>query len=175
MSRTSVGTAIKKLLNGISGGRRERPTRGVNTAAGPAGPTATSIHIPSCAASETIVVTTGSSVYELLVLRGDCGDVLVRDGKRFVEFCPVLFVGSVRNGSPLERHTIDIGLCMTFYFENLVIVTSPVQSISKHSASAAATECAATHPPGQRDVHALVALNTAPPPAQEATPCPDHL
>jgi hypothetical protein len=29
-------------------------------------------------------------------------------------------------------------------------------------------------PPGQRDVHALVALDTPRPPAQEATSCPDH-
>ena len=144
MSRASVGAAIKKPLNAISGGRRERPTQGVNTPARPAGPTPASIHIPSCAASETIVVRTGASVYELIVLRGDCGEVLVRGGKRFAEFCPVLFVGSVRNGGPVARHTIDIGLCMKFYVENLVIVTSPVQSLSKHSASAATTECAAT-------------------------------
>ena len=36
------------------------------------------IYVDSCAAQETIVITTRSSVYELVVLRGDRGDVLVR-------------------------------------------------------------------------------------------------
>ena len=39
------------------------------------------IHIYSCAELETIVVKTRSSVYELVVLRGDRGDVLLRGGK----------------------------------------------------------------------------------------------
>jgi hypothetical protein len=144
ISRASVGTVIRKLLNAVSGGPRERRTQAVKTAARPAGPTATSIHIPSCAASETIVVKTGSSVYELIVVRADCGEVLVRGGKSFTKFCPALFVGSMRNGSPVERHTVRIGLSMEFYFEDRLLVTSAVQSLSRHSTCAVTTECAAT-------------------------------
>ena len=107
-------------------------------------PSATSIDIASCEAAETVVVKTRSSVYELVVLRGNCGDVLVRGSSRFKRFCPALFVGSIRNDGALERHTIAIGLRMKFYVDNLVIITSPVESLSRHLASAATTECAAT-------------------------------
>jgi hypothetical protein len=95
------------------------------------------IDISSCAAFETIVAKTGSSVYELIVLRGERGKVLVRGGKHFTTFCPVLFVGSMRHGGAIEQHTIEIGLRMKFYFENMVIVTSAVQSLSRRSTTAA--------------------------------------
>ena len=61
-----------------------------------------SIYIDACAAQETIVVTTRSSVYELVVLRGDRGDVLVRGGRHFTEFSPVVFLGSVADDGSLE-------------------------------------------------------------------------
>ena len=54
-----------------------------------------SIHIDSCAELETIVVKTRSSVYELVVLRGDRGDVLLRGGRHFEEFRRVRFLGSI--------------------------------------------------------------------------------
>jgi hypothetical protein len=107
-------------------------------------PSAVSIDVASCAAFETIVAKTGSSVYELLVFRGEHGQVLVRGGKHFTTFCPVLFVGSTRHSGAIERHTIEIGLRMNFYFENMVIVTSAVQSLSRHSTTAATGHCAAT-------------------------------
>ena len=107
-------------------------------------PSTTSIDITSCAASETVLVKTKSSVYELVVLRGNCGEVLVRGGSRFERFCSALFAGSIRNDGALERLTIDIGLRMKFCFDNLVIITSPVESLSRHLASAATTDCNAT-------------------------------
>jgi hypothetical protein len=103
-----------------------------------------SIDVASCAAFETIVAKTGSSVYELIVLRGECGKVLVRGGKHFTTFCRVVFVGSMRHGGAVERHTIGIGLRMKFYFENVVIVTSAVESLSRDSTTAATAYCAAT-------------------------------
>ena len=44
-----------------------------------------SILIDACATQDTIVVTTRSSVYELVVLRGDRGEVRVRGGRHFEE------------------------------------------------------------------------------------------
>jgi len=105
---------------------------------------ATSIHIGSCAACETIVVKTGSSVYELLVLRGECGEILVRGGTHFATFSPVVFVGSMRNGFPVERHVLSIGLRMKFYFDEQVVITSAVREIFRHSTTAAAPDGAAT-------------------------------
>ena len=143
MLRTTVEKIMEKCLNAISGGCHQERSPEV-TATRQAAPTATSIHILSCEPSETIVVKTGSSVYELIVVRGDCGEVLVRGGKHFTKFCSALFAGSMRNGSAVERHTIDIGLRMKFYFENLVIITSAVQSLSRHPGSGDTTEFAAT-------------------------------
>ena len=107
-------------------------------------PSQASIDIDSCAPFETIVVKTRSSVYELIVLRGDFGKVLVRGGEHFAKFCPALFVGSTRDSSPFERRTISIGGRMKFYVENLLIVTSAVQSLCRRSTTDARAHCAAT-------------------------------
>ena len=102
-----------------------------------------SIDLGSCAVQETIVVTTRASVYELIVLRGDEGDVLVRGGSHFTEFHRVLFVGSTADGGSLHPRTIDIGLRMQFICGNRLVTTSSAQSLSRRPASAASTECAA--------------------------------
>jgi hypothetical protein len=94
-----------------------------------------SIHIDSCAVWETIEVNTRSSVYELIVLRGD-GDVLVRGGGHFTEFQRVLFLGSTADGGSIKPRTIDIGLRMCFKCGARVIITSPVQSLSRRLATA---------------------------------------
>jgi hypothetical protein len=101
------------------------------------------IDLGSCTARETIVVNTRASVYELIVLRGDEGDVLVRGGSHFTEFRQVLFVGSTADGGSLHPRTIDIGLRMQFYCGDRLVTTSAVQSIAQRPASAASTECAA--------------------------------
>ena len=96
-------------------------------------PSATSIDLGSCAAFERIVAETGSSVYEVIVLRGEHGTVLVRGGKHFTTFCRVLFAGSTRPSGATERHTIEIGLRMKFCFEEMVVVTSVVRSLCRQS------------------------------------------
>jgi hypothetical protein len=88
------------------------------------------IYVDSCAAQETIVITTRSSVYELVVLRGDRGDVLVRGGRYFTEVTRASFLGSIADDGSAEPHTIDIGLRMKFVVDERFVVTSPVQSLS---------------------------------------------
>jgi hypothetical protein len=104
-------------------------------------PSAASIDLGTCAKFERIVAETGSSVYEVIVLPGEHGAVLVRGGKHFTTFCRVLFAGSMRPSGATERHTIEIGLRMKFYFEDMVIVTSVVQSLSRDSTTAASMLC----------------------------------
>jgi hypothetical protein len=99
-----------------------------------------SIHLDSCAEWETILVHTRSSVYELIVLRGD-GDVLVRGGTHFTDFQRVEFLGSTADDGSLTPRTIDIGLRMIFKFGDRLIITSPVQSLSGRPAPES-TECA---------------------------------
>ena len=101
-------------------------------------PSDMSIDIASCAPRETIVAKTGSSVYELVVLEDGLGRVLVRGGRHFTTFCPVLFLGSPRPRGPIERHTIEVGLRMQFRCESIAIVTSAVQSLSRHPTTAPA-------------------------------------
>jgi hypothetical protein len=103
-----------------------------------------SIDLGSCAVRETIVVKTCASVYELIVLRGDEGAVLVRGGSHFPEFRRVLFVGSTAEGGLLHPRTIDIGLRMQFMCVDQFVITSAVQSFTRHRASAASTERART-------------------------------
>ena len=95
----------------------------------------------SCAGPETIVITTRSSVYELVVLRGDRGDALVRGGSHFIEATPVLFLGSIADDGSMEADTIGIGLRMKFVCDGRCVITSPVQSLSCRSADAAPLEC----------------------------------
>ena len=110
----------------------------------PAMSRAASIHIGSCAPLETIVVRTASSIYELIIRRGDSGDVLVRGGTYFEDFCHVLFLGSMKHDGAVERNTIDVGLRMTFRFDHRIIVTSAVQSVwRRHPASDATATRAA--------------------------------
>ena len=71
-----------------------------------------SIHIDSCAERETLVVTTRSSVYELIVLRGDREDALVPGVRHFAKFRRALFLGSTADGGPFQSLTIDIGFRM---------------------------------------------------------------
>jgi hypothetical protein len=88
-----------------------------------------SICIDACAAQERIVVATCSTVYELVVLQPDRADVLVRGGRYFTEFRRALCLGSISKDGSLERHTIDIGLRMTFAVGEKFIITSPVRRI----------------------------------------------
>jgi len=102
-----------------------------------------SIDLGLCAVRETIVVNTRASVYVLIVLRGDEGDVLVCGGSHFPEFRRVVFVGSTGEGGSLHRRTIDIGLRMQFICGDRLVSTSMVQSVTRRHDGAAATGCAA--------------------------------
>jgi hypothetical protein len=101
-----------------------------------------SIRLDSCSSRETIVVTTRSSVYELVVVDGAQGHFLVRGGTHFPEFRRALFLASTRDDGSVASRTIDIGLRMKFMSGDRSYLTSAVQSICRHSASGASTECA---------------------------------
>jgi hypothetical protein len=94
-----------------------------------------SIDLGSLTPREMIVVNTRASVHELIVLRADEGDVLVRGGSHFSEFRRVLFFGSTADGGSLYRRTIDIGLRMQFICGDRLVTTSAVQSFSRRPGS----------------------------------------
>jgi hypothetical protein len=100
-----------------------------------------SIQIDSCAARETIVVNTLSSVYELIVLRGHQGRILVRGGSHFPKFRRALFLGSTADGVSVEPLSIGVGLRMKFVSGDRFFCTSAVQSIRRRPTGAVSTEC----------------------------------
>ena len=99
---------------------------------------AMAIDLASCSERETLVATTGASVYELIVLRADVGEVLVRGGRHFTEFHQVLFLGSTAAGTSLRARTIDVGLRMKFICGDRLVTTSAVQRLSRRPASPSA-------------------------------------
>lgn len=113
-----------------------------------------SIQIDSCSAKEKIVVTTRSSVYELVILRGDRGFICVRGGRHFPKFRRALFLASTADDGSVAPRTIAIGLRMKFVSGDRSFLTSPVQSMCRRPAGAASTECAEASEPGvARDSH----------------------
>jgi hypothetical protein len=92
------------------------------------------LHLKSCAPSETILVHTRCSVYELIVVRGDRGEVLVRGGKMLPEFRRATFMGSSAGGTALKPNTIDVGLRMEFNFGGEIMVTSVVREVAREDA-----------------------------------------
>jgi hypothetical protein len=96
-----------------------------------------SIAIDACAAQDTIVITTRSSVYQLVVVRGDRGEVLIRGGRHFEQLGAAVFLGSLAGDGSLTPHTITVGLRMTFGVREQCVVTSAVQSYAHHGAGAA--------------------------------------
>jgi len=91
----------------------------------------------SCQPFETIVAHTCTSIYELMVLDGGAGDVLVRGGKKFPEFRRVWFAGSTAGGSALKMNSIDVGLRMEFHTSESVVITSPVVAVARPTPPAA--------------------------------------
>jgi hypothetical protein len=104
--------------------------------------TTAALHLDLCSPFEMIVVTTRRSVYELIVLHGDIGDVLVRGGDKFPEFRRARFVGSTAGGSMLKLRTIGVGLQMEFHLgPRNFVTTSSVKSVTRHTFAPDEVEC----------------------------------
>ena len=72
----------------------------------------------------TLAVRTTNSLYEITVLNGHTGEVLVRGGEFFPVRTPVRLEGSTCGGSILKRHGIYVGLRME-------IIPQPVELVSR--------------------------------------------
>jgi hypothetical protein len=103
---------------------------------------AMSIRIDTLTKQESIVVTTRASVYELTVLRGDRGEVLVRGGSQFPEFRQACLLGSIADDGLFGPRTIGVGLRMKIVSGDVFVLTSPVRSFSRRSTSAVSARCA---------------------------------
>ncbi len=120
-----------------------RPAHVQTLRAGPTSSTPDTIRLDSCSRWEMIVVNTHSSVYELIVLQGKCGDVLARGGKHLPDFRRVTLVGATAGGSALKLNVIDVGFRMELHVDQKILFTSPVRAINRGSAAADVSEAAA--------------------------------
>ena len=78
---------------------------------------------------ESFTVQTDNSRYELTILCGRTGDVLVRGGRFFPEATAARLAGSSLGGSFLKLRGIYIGFRMELHADQKSIITSHVRSI----------------------------------------------
>jgi len=79
---------------------------------------------------DTLVVRTQNSTYEITVISGKDGDILVRGGQFFPQKTPAHLSGATMGASFLKLRGIYLGLKMEILHEGRCIITSPVQGIA---------------------------------------------
>jgi hypothetical protein len=92
------------------------------------------IQLDACSPLERIVVRTGKSVYEVIVVCGDAAEVLVRGGHFFPEFRRAILAGCTAGGTALKLRSLDVGYCMELHAEGKAFVTSPIRALSRPGA-----------------------------------------
>jgi hypothetical protein len=90
------------------------------------------VELASCEGDERILVRTRYSTYEVIVLEGRLGDVLIRGGQLFPEFRRARVAGSSGCGSALREKAIDVGLHIELRAEGKCFRTSVVEAISRN-------------------------------------------
>ena len=95
----------------------------------PAEPIWDAIHLDSCLPFEHIAVRTRRTDYEVVVLPGSSGEVLVRGGTFFKEFQRARLAGATFGGSAIRVNTIEVGCPLELHVDGTRIVTSPVESV----------------------------------------------
>jgi hypothetical protein len=80
--------------------------------------------------TETILVETRNSTYEIVVMDARRAVVLVRGGRFFPVYTRVHLAGASLGGSFLKLHGIYVGFSMELHGEGEPIITSAVKSIS---------------------------------------------
>jgi len=89
------------------------------------------IQLDSCRAFEWIVVTTRGSVYDLVVLPGDGGAVMVRGGRFFPEFRRATLTGSLVGRSAVKLRNICVGFPMELRVDKRPLITSRIEALSR--------------------------------------------
>ena len=79
---------------------------------------------------DTLVVKTQNSTYEITIISGREGDVLVRGGEFFPQKTPAQLSGATLGGAFLKLRGIYVGFRMEILHAGRRIITSPVNSIA---------------------------------------------
>ena len=78
---------------------------------------------------ETIAVRTVNSLYEITIIEGKSGEVLVRGGQFFPELTPARLTGATLGGSFCKMRGIYVGFRMELQANGQRFVTTPVECI----------------------------------------------
>ena len=78
---------------------------------------------------EKLVVRTGNSLYEIIIIDGPSGEILVRGGQYFPELTPARLTGATLGGSFCKLRGIYAGFRMELYANGQRTVTTPVESV----------------------------------------------
>lgn len=79
---------------------------------------------------ETLTIQTENSTYEITVICGRTGEILIRGGRFFPEFTPARLAGSSLGGSFLKLRGIYAGFSLEVHFDKRLIITSRVRKIA---------------------------------------------
>jgi hypothetical protein len=90
------------------------------------------VELDFCPELEWITVKTLRSTYDVVVLSGDTGAVMVRGGTLFPEFRCATITGSLFHGVAVKVRTIAVGLNLEFLVDGTSVITSRIQAISRH-------------------------------------------
>ena len=78
---------------------------------------------------EKLVVRTMNTLYEIIVIDGPRGEILVRGGQFFPELTPARLTGATLGGSFCKMRGIYPGFRMELHARGQRTVTTPVESI----------------------------------------------
>jgi hypothetical protein len=78
---------------------------------------------------EKLVIQTCNNLYEITIIEGRSGEILVRGGRLFPELTPARLAGATLGGSLCKERGIYVGFRMEINANGRRTVTTPVESI----------------------------------------------
>jgi hypothetical protein len=93
-------------------------------------PWANGVQIDEMEDMETLAVRTRNNLYEITIIEGKSGEVLVRGGQFFPELTPARLAGATMGGCFCKMRGIYVGFRMEINENGRRTVTSPVLSIA---------------------------------------------
>jgi hypothetical protein len=79
---------------------------------------------------EKLTIRTENSTYEITVICGRTGEILIRGGRFFPEFTAARLAGSSLGGSFLKLRGIYVGFSLEVHFDKRLIITSRVRKLA---------------------------------------------
>ena len=79
---------------------------------------------------QKLAVQTANNLYEIVIISGHEGDVLVRGGKFFPDLTPANLAGATLGGSFCKMRGIYVGFRIEFMADGKRIITSPVETVA---------------------------------------------